>query len=356
MSMDNAKPDLVYVDFDLPFVLFLKDSIEDLELRDWVEALAAGKKPLPYARYAPSSDKPSGMVLGADIPVFLPSKELAELYEISRPGGLVAIRTLRRVNCNRKTVLVGEVPGDRTGKASFSSVRVVLDAESRPDFAADPDLACSIAIEAINFFIDHYRDIADRPFINHVTPQMIQEFYITTVLMDGTESRMEYGKASGAMRGFGGALEPELDAKLRVALLNGGKPSILRILQLNIQDYLDLHDWRLALIESAVLFEAWISSFVRDRFAKKGLPFTDIDAKFLDSRGLPRSVTSIAKKLVLDATGFDFGSTIECSTWETKVRDTRNALVHGKQFDVSPQDANDAVSAVRAAIALLQPK
>ena len=117
---------------------------------------------------------------------------------------------------------------------------------------------------------------------------------------------------------------------------------------------MDLRKWRLALIEAAVLFEAWLTNFLREAYKKQRLTKQQTDTKFLTVNGSPVSVTHIAKSVVNNAIQFDFGSTQQYLDWETKVRDLRNDLVHGKRFEVSSQEASDAYSTVRNAIVLLE--
>lgn len=79
----------------------------------------------------------------------------------------------------------------------------------------------------------------------------------------------------------------------------------------------------------------------------------EIDSKFINDRGHPKSVTTIAKHLVLESTGFDFGETDEFLEWAIKVRNLRNELVHGKRFSVNKQEALSAYKATQDAINLL---
>ena len=353
----NSKPKFKYVDFDLPFVLFLKDSLGDKNLEEWADALSKGIRPLPYSRYAPASEKAGGMIIGGGIPVYLPTEELAPFYEISLPQLTVGLRTLKRVNPHRNTVLIGEIPGDRTGRASFSSVRVMFNlTQIKEEFHWDMELFCTLAIRAINHFIDHYRIIADRPYIEHVTISAIQEFHLITEFQDGKNQIQEFGGGSGPLHGFGGAISEDQERNLREAVSKIDPPNIYNTMKLNIINYFDLEDWRLVVIESAVLFEAWLSKCIREKFICAGLSTSIIDSKFKKSNGFPKSITDIAKNLFLEATGFYFSLTAEYTNWETQVRDLRNGLVHGKRYDITYQEANDAFKAVNSAISLLSTK
>lgn len=357
MTEKVDRPKLKWVDFDLPFVLFVKDSLGDKTLEEWAEAYATGKRPLPYSRYAPASEKPGSMIIGGGFPVYIPPKELSPFYEIALHDIVVAMRTLRRVNPHQDTVLMGEVPGDRTGRASFSTIRVIFDLSPiREELHSNMELFCSLAIQAVNHFIDHYRVIADRPYIGPITPSVIQHFDITTEFESGKTTNQVFGTGSGPLHGFGGAIVDEQDIALREAVKKLQPPNIDDTLDANIRDYLDLKEWRLAVIEAAVMFEAWLSRWVRKKYVGNGLSESDIESKFKKSDGFPKSITAIARNLVTDSSAFDFSKTSEYTKWEVNVRDLRNDIVHGKRFDVAGKEAVEAYSSVKNCISLLSKK
>jgi len=354
VNNSQAKPLFKYIDFDLPFVLFLKDSLADPVLEKWADAYIAGEQQLPYSRYAPPRENPGGIIIGGGFPVYLPSKELAPYYVIALPDIFVGLRTLKRVNPNRSSILMGEVPGDRTGRASFSSIRIMIGlSQIQEEYRWDMALFCTLAIRAINHFIDHYRIIADRPYIEPVTLSVIQEFHLITEFEDGQLQHQEFGTGSGPLYGFGGAIADEVDNRLRTLISKPDPPNIYSTLDANIKNYLDIGDWRLAVIEAAVMFEAWLTEYLREKFKNKGIPEIEIASKFVKRDGLYKSVTELARDLVLEVTGFNFSATTEFLEWSTKVRDLRNDLVHGKRFDVTSQDAKGAYNAVLNAIKAL---
>lgn len=339
---------LKLVCFDLPFVLNIGDSWRDLDLEDWSKAISEGKVP-PRARHAP----PGGNNSIVHLPqTFVPP------YNIGLPGGLrVSLAALRRVNPTRTVKILGEVPGDRCGKSSFTSARVLIDLKQFPSEKHwDMELFCRVAVDAVNHFVEHYRVMAYRPLISPVTLSAIQEFQVHSIFDDDSTQAQVYGHGSGAMVTFVQALDPTLDSQLRAAVSKPDPAFIGETLEADILSHLDLCEWRLVVIQSAVLFEAWLSRFVRARFARKGLPATDIDMKFLKPNGEPRSAWYIATVLIEEATGYDFKATSACTDWSTKARDLRNDLVHGKRFDVTSGEANEAYQSVGAAIALLQTK
>lgn len=189
-----------------------------------------------------------------------------------------------------------------------------------------------------------------------VTVAEVQEFQIYTQFEDGTEHQMEYGFGSGPLDAFGGAIDDGIDRELRTAVAQLGPAPIVATIDADIRDHLDLHEWRLAVIQIAVLFEAWLADYLRARLSAKGFDAAAIKGMFLKPNGQPKSATALASRLVLEATGFDFGSTPEFVAWTSAVRDPRNELVHGNRFDVAEREAEAANDAVANAVALLSSK
>lgn len=327
--------------------------MNDPTLRAWAEAYQEGKQ-LPFSPYAPNTERLGHFILGGGFPVYLPPDERAEHYRIPVGEIQVGVQLLRRINTQRRATIALEVPGDRTGRATFSSVKTMFNlAQFRTEYYNDAHLFVALAVDAINKLVAHYRIIADRPYVQPVTPQVILEFNVQTVYTDGTDSVLTLGTAGGVMHGLGGSISDEQDESLRKALLNDVPPMIYDVIDADVRDHLDLRKWRLSVIEAAILFEAWITRFLRQRYTAAGLSTPEVDAKFMSERG-PVSVTRIAKILVKDATGFEFSETEQYKKWKHNVRDLRNDLIHGKRFDVTPQEATEAYETVRSSIQLLE--
>ena len=111
---------------------------------------------------------------------------------------------------------------------------------------------------------------------------------------------------------------------------------------------MDLYDWRLAIIESAVLFETWLNKFLRFVYNNNGLNKVQIENKFLNLRrngsSIPKSIDDIAKNLVFDATGYDFKHSREYNGWRVHTKGMRNSIVHGKKYKVTQNQAQKAKS------------
>jgi hypothetical protein len=202
---------LYQVFFDLPFLIFVQDNYIDTSLVEWLEA-RRNNLPLPYSPYVPRDNEPRTHSIGG-LPFYIPNPEnIAEPYQLTiKENKSVLIKFLKRVNQTYPNKMAGEVLGDRTGRAAFSSVIV----EFAPDLITENDDIIELAIKAINKFIKHYKVIANRFYIRPVTPEVIQTFNLLTLYDDGSQFVTFIGRGSGYMNGIGGAIPTEEDIKLR---------------------------------------------------------------------------------------------------------------------------------------------
>ncbi len=356
MSSTTKKIKWKYVYFDLPYLILVKDGLTDIDLEKWIDAYKSGSKDFPYSPYAPRMNKPDYFIIGGGFPVYLPPPgPLAEPYIVKIDGTYVGLKFLRRINNNRLSSMIaaGEIIGDRTGRATFSSVQVIFNPEYiDSSVLEDMESICTIAVDGVNKFLEYYRILASRFYIRTITKQLIQTFIITTEYDDCSTNRQEYGSSSGPLVGLGGSVNDKIDMELRKKIISSESPSIIDTLCIDIDDRMDLHEWRLVVIESAVLFETWLTKMLKKSYKKKGLNESEIKQKFLDKRNgyyVPKSIDSLVRNSIKDATGFDFSKTKEYSSWKTNVKDTRNKIVHGDKYKVSYSQALKAkVSTINA--------
>lgn len=330
--------------FDLPFVIFVKDNCTDRILEDWVAAVREGRTP-PYSPYAPSANKTGAIAIGSASQVFLPSGDVAPPYAVKTSRFEATLRFIRRVNPNREMVIMGEVPGDRTGRASFSSVECFFYANALGDSNIALSDWASAAIEIVNHFIQHYRVIANRFYLYPVTQSIIQYFNIGTFTGGSDPTWQLYATGSGPVHMFGGAIPDDQDIRLRNAIANTAPPDVKLVLDQQVHSYLDLREWRLAIIETAVLFEAFLTYILGEYLKSHGRSVKEIHALLHRDDGRPHEVEHLAKAVVRRVTGFDFASTNEFQRWKEDVSRKRNQVVHGYRFDVSQAEAEQAFKA-----------
>jgi hypothetical protein len=127
-----------------------------------------------------------------------------------------------------------------------------------------------------------------------------------------------------------------------------------RELYLDAQSRLATQDYRLAVIEAEILFEAWLSRYLAEHLARQGTSENDIRVRFKHKNGRPRSVTNLVTAVFKDITGFDFASTPECQRWKDDLRNIRNELVHGERRDVTEVEARRALVAATKANEVLK--
>lgn len=346
--------------FDLPFLILVKDGLQDISLEKWAEAYIKGEK-LPFSPYAPASNEPGYLALGGGLPIYIPDSIEPEAYvvHLSDEKLTVGIQFLKRINQKNTTKSFGEVFGDRTGRSSYSSVRVNFDLSLiKEEFHWKMELFCNLAIKATNLFLENYRVINNRYYISKITKSIIQNFTITNSFSNGDKKNQNFTYGSGSLYGFGNLLNNEQDLKLRTFLKKGNIPSILEILKLEVKNKLDLTEWRLASIESALLFETWIKIFLREQFSKLELVECEINEKFhrKDKNKTPHSTYYLAKELIKKTINFDFFDTIEFNEWSINTRDLRNDIIHGIRFEVTEKEAKLSFESVKKAIDLIEEK
>ena len=64
----------------------------------------------------------------------------------------------------------------------------------------------------------------------------------------------------------------------------------------------------------------------------------------------------LAKKLIKEATGFDFSKTTEFNDWDLNTKELRNGIVHGKKYNVTSEEAHKSYDSVLSAIELIETK
>lgn len=371
--INNLTKKSVY--FDLPFILNVKDNIDDNELRQWLNAKNNNSHEVPHSKYAPKTNEEK-LIIGSNTSVFLPER-LFPCYSFEQKNIKTTIQLLRRINPNNQVSLCGEVVGDRSGKASFSSVFITFDLENiDTDKYWNSSYFINLAIEAINRFIELYRVYADRHYVRQVTTSTIQNFMISNYIRGKrTTFNQEYIINEQSLdtinkndieiplismpitlNGLGLNIDDEVDKKIRQDLSKNEAPPILEVLDLEVKDKLDLREWRLASIESAILFESYLNIKIREKLKRDGLEETDIEAKFCkkDKNKTPYSSYEIASKILHSVTNFKFHDTNEFKNWCKNTKDLRNSIVHGKKFIVTKEQAHLSYKSTSEAINLLE--
>ena len=356
---ENRQPIGKVIIFDLPFHINVKDGINDTGIKAWHEAYLRGDGASAFSPYAPHPAKPQPQAGFGDIsPVHLPTEPLDESYKVMVPGlgSVYELTFLRRLNQITQSQMPGDVLGDRAGRYSYSSVEVKVYYGNIKEEFRDDDFALSdLAVYAVNWFLEHYRVITKRYYISQITPGTIGDFHVSTMYSNSSFRQWRLRcSLDGPVIFANTSLSQEKEENLRAAIVQENEPAITQVLYLEAEEKLSLRQWRLAIIEAAILFETWLGLHVRFLFKQQGLSKEDVEKKFINKSGSHLFAKDIAGKLIQEAASFNFKATNEYTDWHEGVAKLRNAVVHGDTFRVEPQAAIDAFNKVKAAITLVE--
>jgi len=318
---DNAtRRDLVdrLVKFDLPFPVLMQDS---LKVPEDERDEAAFAEPIYVAGDPPAAVR-------------------------------VALRPNLRPDVVSRGVLEG---GDPYGRVTYTRMQTRFNVATSPEILEwSDDRLIDEALRVANRVIEVYRNVADRPILRHVVRDHIVHFLVMNAF-EGEEIQVRaVSRARGPLRvGLG---EPELTVEemVRARLQTEQPVEFGRELYLDTRSHLETEDYRLAVIESEVLFEVWLKGFLAEHLQRQGLAEEDVQSRFSHADGRPRSVTNLAKGVVHDVTGFDFSGTAEYERWDQDARKLRNEVVHGQRRIVTREEAVRALEAIIDANHVLQ--
>ena len=216
-------------------------------------------------------------------------------------------------------------------------------------------------MDAINRLVEHYKLISEGfnrsfYFLPRITTAMIMHFRLLVNHEGSGGEREDFFEMNGAVSG---QIQTGDEARLKEILRSPKTPDLIEALDLQIRGCLDLHDWRQAIIESAILFESWLQPVIRNHFRQLLGSNTKLDKKlsFFDTDGKshPMPIGDILRLLVEEAFGFPFQESKEYTDLLAHTIKPRNNLVHGKPFMATKQNAEDAYASCRAAIASIKP-
>lgn len=309
VAVDAAKTQNRYVVFDLPFPLRLTDSL--------------------------SIDDQQGppFYVGTSPPC-----EIGTLLVMSKTGiqGMQA-----------RGELAG---GDPYGRWSHSRIQVRFHCISYPVVQSWSDPAIvEQAVTATNLLVSNYRDLGNQPLVRELSFVDIVHFKIVEEF--GEDDFREHWYSTGRRELVMGIDKDRkrMEEILRQRLAANVSVEFLRQLQLEVEAHVASGDHRLAVIEMAALFEAWLRRYICYVMAKRGVAQSEIDKQFIRQNGSAMGITEIAKILVPKLLGLDFLNSSSGKEWQNDLRDVRNALIHGSRENVSREEVQRAITAGRIA-------
>jgi hypothetical protein len=296
---------------------------------------------------APTQDVYDDRAVMFDLPfpLELPATTDASTPQITVEGTIpamvqVVLRPNERIPYRATGFLEG---GDPYGRYAYTSVFVRFHVPSSPS-AADWDDRELVdhAVAAVNRLLEHYRDIAEQPLIKPVAAKHIAHFKLMEKRPGREFSVRHYSCGSGPMYLNVEERQDAFASQLQGRLLLPGPPPFLRSLYLDLKARMEVGDYRQAVVEGAIIFEAWLRRRLVEAFSLLGMPKEQVARQFVNSRGFPKSVTTLATRELRAAIGLDFEASPEFPAWEA-ARDLRNAIVHGEREDVTLDEARNAL-------------
>lgn len=205
------------------------------------------------------------------------------------------------------------------------------------------------AVAAANVLIAHYRDLAFQPLVRELSALDIVHFKIVEEFGSGNAREHWYSTGRSALVFGIDEARQRMEDSLRERTGAAAPVEFLRQLQLDVEAHLSSGDHRLAVIEMATLFEAWLRRYIVQALTTRSSSPLDIERRFTTRSGRFMGVTDIARTLVPQTLGFDFLNSPAGLAWKRDLRDLRNSLVHGSRETVTAQEARQAIAAGRGA-------
>lgn len=326
----DAKSLMVKVSFSLPFCLYIEDDNYDVQMPSYMATVSTKRKKQEHI------DPRLGI---EEAPTELKHDRYGRLrytsVETTLPGQAVIEReTKRRI---REGEMQAEGP---TIKVSVDNTNLI----SQYSHAALEE-----GIAVANYFITVYREVT-RAFYIKSFPR--DEIYRATInWFDGSES---LGGAEHMGFGKGMTLEPvsATDQRFKQRLKVYSPLSLYAELAMNARDYLDLGNYRMAVIESRTCVEVIIDQLLKAHFTEQG---TDVETvrkllgvwqkkgikaieDVLEKAGINNKLTKGLKHVL----GKSLDEDVDLwGKWE-KAKRNREGAVH-KAVDISEVEAKEAV-------------
>jgi hypothetical protein len=213
-------------------------------------------------------------------------------------------------------------------------------------------------MKSFNFFLQQYKLASNRLYIPSVTPQSIGRFTLITMTEDGAISLASTIRHWETPVPFEKVISKDIDKYIRKACIERVAPALFDILQYEAWNKITLHEWRIAIVNSVILFESYLTPALQDVYRDKGLTDGQIRDKFKTDEPKKKDrkhlgITEISEKLILDAIKLDFKKTKQYDDLLNKAIIMRNSIIHKSKYDVTQADAYACIHAVMNAIELI---
>lgn len=332
MEKMDAKGLMVKVSFSLPFCLYIENDNYEVQMPSYMATVSTKRKKQEHI------DPRLGIEEATTELVHDRHGRLRYTSaEITLPGQAVIERETRRQI--REGAIQTEGP----------TIEISVDVDDLVSKYSHAALEEGMAV--VNYFITVYRDVTHAFYIRTLSRD---EIYRATInWFDESEllGGVEHGSFGKGMTLEPVGLLPETDQKFRQRLKVYSLPSLYAELAMNARDYLELGNYRMAVIESRTCIEVVIDQLLQAHFTEQG---TEVETV--------RKLLEVRKKGIETIQDVLEGARINCKLtkglkhvlgkgldedvdlWEKwlKAKHNREGAVH-KAEDVSEADAKDAI-------------
>lgn len=326
----DAKGIKVKVSFDLPFCLYVKDDNYEVQMPSYTATVSTKRKKQEHIDPRLGIEKATTELVRDRY-----GRLRYTSVEITLPGQAVIERETKR------RIREGEM------QAEGPAIKISVDAT---DLISEySDAALEEGMDVANYFITVYREVTHDFYIK---PFPRDEIYLAIINWFNENELL--GETVHGRFGKGMTLEPmsATDQHFRQRLRVYSPPLLYAELAMNARDYLDLENYRMALIESRTCVEVILDQLLLDHFIQKGTTIQDIK-KVLRVR--EDTVCDTIEEVLQEAKINEklkrglkcvLGKSLaeDVNLWKKwlKAKDNREKAVH-KARDVSEADAREAI-------------
>jgi len=328
----DAKGLKVQVSFDLPFCLYVKDDSYEVQMYSYIATVSTKRKKQEHI------DPRLGI---EEATTELKHDRHGRLrytgVEVMLPGQAVIEReTRRRIK-----------EGER--EAEGPTVEIFLTTNELISEYAQAVLEEGMAIA--NYFIAVYREVTRDFYIKTFSKD---EIYRATInWFDGSEflGGVEHGSFGKGMTLEPVGLLPETDQKFRQRLKVYGPLSLYAELAMNARDYLDLGNYRMAVIESRTCIEVIIDQLLEANFTERGVNVEEARKLLNVSKKGVQTIADVLEKAWINnrltkGLKYVFGKGLaeDIALWEKwlKAKNDRERAVH-EGADISEANAKEVI-------------
>lgn len=332
MEKMDAKNLIVKVSFSLPFCLYIEDDNYEVQMPSYTATVSTKREKQEHI----------------DPRVWI-EEATTELVR-DRYGRL-------RYTSVEITMLGQAVIGQETkrrireGKIQAEGPTIEISVDATDLISEYSDAASEESFAIINHFIKVYRDVTHAFYVrtfprDEIFRATINWFYGSEFLGGVEQGRFGKGITSEPKR-----LLPETDQKFRQRLKAFSLPSLYAELAMNARDYLDLGNYRMAVIETRTCVEVIIDQILQAYFTKHETDKEEARKLLEASKKGVQTIEDVLEKATINkklTKGLKYalgkGLDEDADLWEKwlKAKHNREKAVH-KAEDVSETDAKDAI-------------